>query len=121
MGDRRRSESPRENLEAVAAGDRDLRDAGRVGGADGQGLISGERSGSGEQQVCPLVTFVENAMRAALRAFALITVFVLASLPRSALAQPAPPPDEQQPAYAPGELANAGQPFSARSRAASPP
>jgi hypothetical protein len=50
-------------------------------------------------------------MRAALRAFALITVFVLASLPRSALAQPAPPPDEQQPAYAPGELANAGQPF----------
>jgi hypothetical protein len=50
-------------------------------------------------------------MRAALRAFALITVFVLASLPRSALAQPAPPPDQQQPAYAPGELANAGQRF----------
>ena len=50
-------------------------------------------------------------MRATLRAFALITVFVLASLPRSALAQPAPPPDQQQPAYAPGELANAGQRF----------
>jgi hypothetical protein len=50
-------------------------------------------------------------MRAALRAFALITVFVLASLPPSALAQPAPPPDQQQPAYAPGELANAGQRF----------
>ena len=50
-------------------------------------------------------------MRVALRAFALITVFVLASLSGSALAQPAPPPDQQQPAYAPGELANAGQRF----------
>jgi hypothetical protein len=41
----------------------------------------------------------------------LITVFVLASLQGSALAQPAPPPDQQQPAYAPGELANAVQRF----------
>jgi hypothetical protein len=54
---------------------------------------------------------MEDAMREALRVFALIAVLVLASLPRLALAQPAPPPDPQQPAYTPGELVNAGHRF----------
>jgi hypothetical protein len=49
-------------------------------------------------------------MRAALRVFALIVVFFLA-WPRLALAQPVPPPDRPPPAYAPGELVNAGQQF----------
>jgi hypothetical protein len=50
-------------------------------------------------------------MGIALRVFALIAVLVLASSLRLALAQPAPPPDPQQPAYAPGELVNAGHRF----------
>jgi hypothetical protein len=54
---------------------------------------------------------MEDAMRAALRVFALIAVFVLASWPRLAPAQPAPPPDQQQPAYQSGELVNAGHRF----------
>jgi hypothetical protein len=51
---------------------------------------------------------MEDAMRVALRVFALI---VLASSPRPALAQPAPPPDPQRPSYTPGELVNAGHRF----------
>jgi hypothetical protein len=55
---------------------------------------------------------MEDAMRAALRGvFALIAVLVFVSSPRLALAQPAPPPDRQQPAYTPGELVNAGHRF----------
>ena len=51
-------------------------------------------------------------MRAALRGmFALIAVLVLVSSPRPAWVQPAPSPDPQQPAYAPGELVNAGHRF----------
>ena len=50
-------------------------------------------------------------MRAALRVFVLIAIFVLVSGPRHAQAQPAPPPDQQAPAYAPGELVNAGHRF----------
>jgi hypothetical protein len=53
-------------------------------------------------------------MRAALRVFALIAALILASSPRLALAQPAqpiPPPDQQQPAFTPGELVNAGHRF----------
>jgi hypothetical protein len=42
---------------------------------------------------------------------ALIAVLLLASSPRLALAQPAPPPDPQRPAYTPGELVNAGHRF----------
>jgi hypothetical protein len=53
---------------------------------------------------------LEDAMRAGLRVFALIVVFFLA-WNRSAPAQPVPPPDQQQPAYTPGELVNAGQQF----------
>ena len=56
-------------------------------------------------------SFVENAMGVALRVFALILMLVLASSPHLALAQPAPPPDPQRPAYAPGELVNAGHRF----------
>jgi hypothetical protein len=41
---------------------------------------------------------MEDAMRSALRVFALVAVLVLGSLSRLALAQPAPPPDPQQPA-----------------------
>jgi hypothetical protein len=48
-------------------------------------------------------------MRAVLRGvFASIAVLVLVSSPHLALAQPAPPPDPQQPAYTPSELVNAG-------------
>jgi hypothetical protein len=55
---------------------------------------------------------MEDAMRAALRVFALIALFVLASWPRLALAQPAPPPEQPPPpAYAPGEIVNAGHRF----------
>ena len=50
-------------------------------------------------------------MRAALRVSALISVFVLALSPRLAPAQPAPPPSQQQPAFTPGELVNAGHRF----------
>jgi hypothetical protein len=50
-------------------------------------------------------------MGVAVRVFALIAVLVLASSPRLALAQPAPPPDPQRPAYTPGELVNAGHRF----------
>ena len=50
-------------------------------------------------------------MRAALRVSALIAVFVLALWPRPAPAQPAPPPSQQQPAFTPGELVNAGHRF----------
>jgi hypothetical protein len=53
---------------------------------------------------------MEDAMRAALRGvLALIAVLVWASSPASA--QPAPPPDQQQPAYTPNELVNAGHRF----------
>jgi hypothetical protein len=54
---------------------------------------------------------MEDAMRVALRVFALVAVLVLASSPRLALAQPAPPPDPQRPAYTPGELVNTGHRF----------
>jgi hypothetical protein len=54
---------------------------------------------------------MEDAMRAALRVSALIAVFVLALSPRLAAAQPAPPPSQQQPAFTPGELVNAGHRF----------
>jgi hypothetical protein len=55
---------------------------------------------------------MEDAMRATLRGvFALIAVLVFVSSPRLGLAQPAAPPDRQQPAYAPGELVNAGHRF----------
>jgi hypothetical protein len=54
---------------------------------------------------------MEDAMRAALRVSALIAVFVLALSPRLAPAQPAPPPTQQQPAFTPGELVNAGHRF----------
>ena len=50
-------------------------------------------------------------MRAVLRVLVLIALFTLAASPRLALAQPAPPPDQQVPAYAPGELVNAGHRF----------
>ena len=50
-------------------------------------------------------------MRVASRVCALIAVLLLASSPRLALAQPAPPPDPQRPAYTPGELVNAGHRF----------
>jgi hypothetical protein len=50
-----------------------------------------------------------GAMGVALRVFTLILMLVLASSPRLALAQPAPPPDPQEPAYTPGELVNAGK------------
>ena len=53
-------------------------------------------------------------MRAALRVFALIAALILVSSPRLALAQPAqpiPPPEQQQPAFTPGELVNAGHHF----------
>jgi hypothetical protein len=54
---------------------------------------------------------MEDAMRAALRVSALIAVFVLALSPRLAPARPAPPPSQQQPAFTPGELVNAGHRF----------
>jgi hypothetical protein len=60
--------------------------------------------------VLPQRHFMENAMSAALRVYAMITVLFLA-WPRPALAQPAPPPDQQQPVYTPGELVYAGQQF----------
>ena len=51
-------------------------------------------------------------MRAALRGvMASIVVLALLSSLRFALAQPAPPPDPQQPAYTPSELVNAGHRF----------
>jgi len=58
-------------------------------------------------------------MRAALRVFALrvcalVVALMVASILASASAQPAqpaPPPDQQQPAYTPGELVNAGHQF----------
>ena len=58
-------------------------------------------------------------MRAALRVFALrvcalVVALMVASILASASvqpAQPAPPPDQQQPAYTPGELVNAGHHF----------
>ena len=50
-------------------------------------------------------------MRAALRVSTLISVFVLALWPSLAPAQPAPPPSQQQPAFTPGELVNAGHRF----------
>jgi hypothetical protein len=52
----------------------------------------------------------EALMRAALRVFALIVVFFLTGS-RPALTQPVPPADRPPPAYAPGELVNAGQQF----------
>jgi hypothetical protein len=54
---------------------------------------------------------MEDAMRAALRVSALLSVFVLALWPSLAPAQPAPPPSQQQPAFTPGELVNAGHRF----------
>ena len=51
-------------------------------------------------------------MRAALRGvMASIAVLALVSSLRLALAQPAPPPDPQRPAYTPSELVNAGHRF----------
>jgi hypothetical protein len=50
----------------------------------------------------------------ALRVFALMLALILASSPRPALAQPAqpaPPPDQQQPSYTSGKLVNAGHHF----------
>jgi len=50
----------------------------------------------------------------ALRVFALMLALILASSPHPVLAQPAqpaPPPDQQQPAYTSGELVNAGHHF----------
>jgi len=50
----------------------------------------------------------------ALRVFALVVALMVASILASASAQPAqpaPPPDQQQPAYTPGELVNAGHHF----------
>jgi hypothetical protein len=54
--------------------------------------------------------FMENAMRAALRVFALIAVFFWA-WPSLAAAQPASPPPNQQQNFTPGELVSAGQEF----------
>jgi hypothetical protein len=48
-------------------------------------------------------------MRAALRILAMTVLVAMASLPRTALAQPAPAPNPQ--GYAPGELVNAGHRF----------
>jgi hypothetical protein len=50
-------------------------------------------------------------MRSVLRVLALFAVVVLSSWPGLASAQPAPPPDPQQPGYTPGELVNAGHRF----------
>jgi hypothetical protein len=60
-------------------------------------------------------------MRTALRVFALIALFALASWPQLVLAQPAqpvqpappapPPAPQQQPSFTPGELVNAGHQF----------
>jgi hypothetical protein len=50
-------------------------------------------------------------MRAVLRVLVLIALFTLAASPRLAMAQPAPPPDQQVPAYAHGELVTAGHRF----------
>jgi hypothetical protein len=50
-------------------------------------------------------------MRAALRVFALMLALILASSPRPASAQPAPPPEQQPGAYTSGELVNAGHHF----------
>jgi hypothetical protein len=54
--------------------------------------------------------FMENAMRTALRVFALIAVFFWA-LPSLAEAQPVSPPPNQQQNFTPGELVSAGQQF----------
>jgi hypothetical protein len=55
---------------------------------------------------------MEDAMRLVLRGvIASIAVLVLVSSLRLALAQPAPPPDVQQPAYTPSELVNSGHRF----------
>src|SRR5271167_2393585 len=50
-------------------------------------------------------------MRVAVRVLALIVVCFAASWSRPAPAQPAPPPDQQEPAFTPGELVTAGQQF----------
>jgi hypothetical protein len=54
--------------------------------------------------------FMENAMRAALRVFALIAPFFWA-WPSLAAAQPVSPPPNQQQNFTPGELVSAGQEF----------
>src|ERR1700749_1903028 len=55
---------------------------------------------------------MEDAMRLVLRGvIASVAVLALVSSLRLALAQPAPPPDPQQPAYTPSELVNAGHRF----------
>jgi hypothetical protein len=54
--------------------------------------------------------FMENAMRAALRVFALIAVFFWA-WPSLAAAQPVSPSPTQQQNFTPGELVSAGQQF----------
>jgi hypothetical protein len=59
----------------------------------------------------PLDLLMEDMMRVALRVFALTVICFLASWPRPASAQPAPPSDQQQPAFTPGELVTAGQLF----------
>jgi hypothetical protein len=53
---------------------------------------------------------MENAMRAALRVFALIAVFFWA-WPSLAAAQPVSPSPTQQQNFTPGELVSAGQQF----------
>jgi hypothetical protein len=50
-------------------------------------------------------------MRVAVRVLALIVACFAASWSRPAPAQPAPPSDQQQPAFTPGELVTAGQQF----------
>jgi hypothetical protein len=54
---------------------------------------------------------MEDVMQTTLQVFALSAAFLLAADSHLAVAQPAPPPDQQAPAYAPGELINAGHRF----------
>jgi hypothetical protein len=74
-----------------------------LGGRPNQG-----RKDLGLRSLWRLELFMEDAMRAALRVFAVIVMF-LSALPRPVLAQPAPEP--RQPVYTPGELVNTGHRF----------
>jgi hypothetical protein len=83
-------------------------------GARGRGSVAGGGGGvacfGGEFDFA--VNSLGGTMPATLRGkIALIAVLVLMSSPHLALAQPAPPPNPQQPAYTPGELVNAGHRF----------